>query len=90
MRKCNVVFKSSRISIKLKIRFFEAYVSSVFLYNSEVWYSNKTNDEINAFHRKQLRYSLNIHYPKVITNENLYEMTQVKPWSEIIKSRRLK
>jgi len=30
------------------------------------------------------------YYPKIIKNENLYEITKVEPWSRTIKRRRLK
>ena len=45
--------------------------------------------KIDAFHRRQLRYALGIHYPKKISNENLYKLTKVVPWSQTIQQRRL-
>ena len=33
---------------------------------------------------------MNIKWPKTITNENVYEITKVKPWSTLIKIRRLR
>ena len=72
------------------MRCFIAYISSIFLYNSELWCYNKTlGSEIDAFHRRQLRYALGIYYPKKISSEYLYEITQAQPWSEVIKRRRL-
>ena len=66
MKKLRTVFNSSRISIVLKVRCFIAYIDSVFLYNSELWcMNNKISEEIDSFHRKQLRYAIGIRYPKM-------------------------
>ena len=86
----NHIFKSGKISTKLKLKVFECYVSSAFLYNSETWSLTPTQEEqIDAFHRKLLRYALNIRYPKIISNEKLYDITKAQPWSKVIKRRRL-
>ena len=83
-------FKSDKISNKLKIRIFECYVSSAFLYNSETWSLTKTQEtEIDQYHRRLLRYAINKQYPKRISNQKLYEVTQTRPWSQAIKNRRL-
>ena len=64
-----------KIDRKIKIRAFNCYVSSVFLYNSELWSITSTiAKSIDAFHRRLLRTScLNIHWPRTISNEKLYE-----------------
>ena len=86
----NKYFKSDKISNKLKIRIFECYVSSAFLYNSEIWSLTETQEkQIDAYHRRLLRYAINKQYPEKITNEKLYNITQVQPWSIVIKRRRL-
>ena len=78
--------------MKTKSRAFEAYISSIFLYNSELWTMTKNREEeIDIFQRKLLRiHLLNIRWPKTISNENLYRLTQIKQWSETIKTRRLR
>ncbi len=84
------IFKKNKNSLKIKLRTFNAYIASVFLYNSEIWTLTKTLEEkIDAFHRKLLRYTLNIHWPKTISNEKLYKKTKAEPWSKTIKRRRL-
>ena len=66
------------------------YVSSVFLYNTETWAVNKSLiDKIDSYHRRMLRYAINIKWPKKISNEELYQKTEVTPWSQVIKRRRL-
>ena len=88
--KSNNKFFKANISNKLKIRIFECYVSSAFLYNSELWSLTTTQEkQIDAYHRKLLRYALNKQYPKKISNEHLYQITEVQPWSHVIKRRRM-
>ena len=68
----------------------KSYVDRVFLYNSELWtITNTTSNKIDSFHRRQLRYALNITWPKKISNEELYKITRVIPWSQTILKRRL-
>ena len=84
------IFKSKHINNKLKIRTFQLYISSVFLYNSETWAINQTLiNKIDSFHRRTLRYALNIKWPKKINNNDLYTKTRCEPWSKTIKRRRL-
>ena len=80
-----------KLPLAIKLRAFECYVSSIFLYNSELWtLTEKSKSSINAFHRKLIRTAcLNIRWPTIITNNDLYTTTKVKPWSEIIIKRQL-
>ena len=90
MKSLNKIFKSRNVSTLTKVRIFEAYVSSIFLYNSELWISNKTiKNKIDSFQRRQLRHVLHIKWPRVISNDELYRRTKVKKWSQVIKKRRL-
>ena len=73
------------------MRIFNAFVASIFLYNSELWITNtKLNKKINVFQRSLLRRMLNIKYPKIISNAKLYQITKETEWSDIIKCRRLR
>ena len=45
-------------------------------------------NEIDIFHRILLRSILKIHYPYIISNDDLYSRTKEIPWSLIIKKRR--
>ena len=46
----------SNLDIPMKMRAFNVYVGSIFLYNSELWGLTKTQkDAIDAFHRRLLR-----------------------------------
>ena len=64
------IFKSKRISISLKIRTFSTYCASIFLYNSELWTLTGTLEkEIEAFHRRLLRITIDFKWPKVVSNK---------------------
>ena len=44
-------------------------------------------DEIGAFKRIVLRYTINMHWPENISNFDLYERKKVETWSKTIKRR---
>ena len=51
MRKLSYIFNSTRISIQMKTRTFQTYIAPIFLYNSELWSTNKTTKTlIDSFH----------------------------------------
>ena len=78
MKSFQDIYKSKRISIPLKVRTFNAYPASVFLYNSELWTLTDTLEkQVDSFQRRMLRRVINICWPKVISNERLYEKTEV-------------
>ena len=81
-------FKSKSISQKTKIRIFNGYITSTFLYNSELWtMSTALNNKIDCIQRRFLRKILGIHWPKTINNEKLYDKTKQKPWSDTVRRR---
>ena len=91
MDKIKHIFKDQRLSTDIKMRAFNAYTSSVFLYNSETWTVTKTTEEaLDSYHRRQMRNALNIRWPAKISNTELYKKTQATPWSKNIKQRRLR
>ena len=90
IRKFKKFFRSKRLSATHKIRIYRAYVEPVLLYNSETWtLTKKLRDQLDSFHRRLLRIALNYVYPKVISSEKLYTLTQEISISTKIKRRRL-
>ena len=88
MKQLKSIFKSKNISLALKTPTFQAYAVSVFLYNSELWTLTTTLEKkVDSFQRRQLRYALRIFWPRVISNEELYGVTKVEPWSRVIRRR---
>ena len=57
----------------LKIRVFRATVESVLLYGSEAWtISQSMTKRINGCYTRMLRMALNIRWPQIINNSDLY------------------
>ena len=81
----------SRLDIPMKMRAFNCYVASIFLYNSELWGLTRTQENaIDAFHRRLLRTAvLNVKWPKKMSNNEVYERTGAIPWSAAIQFRQL-
>ena len=70
------IFKCRSVSESTKVRIFEAYVTSIFLYNSELWTLTTTTERlIDSFQRRLLRRILKVNWPEVITHKRLYEKT---------------
>ena len=58
MKSSQDIYKSKRISIPLKVRTFNAYSASVFLYNSELWTLTDTLEkQVDSFQRRMLKES---------------------------------
>ena len=71
-------FRSKKISIKHKIRIFNTYVETIFLYNSELWTLNKTLEKtIDSFHRRLLRIAINNKYQPPQNEEHQFT------WSDL-------
>ncbi len=82
---------STKIILQTRIRIFEAYVTSIFLYNSEVWTLTKALEKtIDVFLRNLLRKILDIRWSYTISYKDLYKCTKQEQWSQKIKSRRLR
>jgi len=83
--------RGSKVSEKRRVRLYNAIVIPTLLYNCETWGPTAAiMNQLNSFHRQQLRSLLGIHYPAVITNEELYHRTQSRPLSDIVTDRRLR
>ena len=91
MKENSHVYNSKYMTLSQKIRHFRVFAECmIFLYNCELWTPTKTiNDSIDSFHRRQLRYALGIKYPRVITNQQLFDVTKCEPWSIVTERRRL-
>ena len=93
MQKIKHITKDKRLSTETKMRSFNAYTSSLFLYNSETWSMSKaTADSIDSFHRRMLRSAIDVRWPNKIhvSDTDLYEKKKQKPWSSVITKRRMR
>jgi exonuclease III len=79
------------ISIKTRIRIFQACITSILTYNlSSLGVSDSGYDKLDAYHRTKLRHILGIHHPYHIENPKLYQITKTEPISNQIHALRWK
>ena len=91
MNKIKPIIEDRHLRLEIKVRAFNAYVTSVFPYNSETWTLTKAGTQtVDIFHRRLLKKTLNIRYPNIISNDELYRKTAEIPWGVRIESRRLR
>ena len=91
LKKLERIWRNNNIKVEVKRLVYKTYVESILLYNSPTWATNKTFEyKIDAFHRRQLRWILNIRYPERIKNEEVYFMTDERQLSITIAERRKK
>ena len=65
MKKLHETYKFKHISIETKVRTFNTFAASIFLYNSELWtVTSKIGNRIDSFQRRMLRQATNIRWPK--------------------------
>ena len=65
MRIMNEIYSSKNLNIELKIRAFNVFTASIFLYNSELWTLTKTLEKlVDSFQRRLLRKVIGIYWPK--------------------------
>ena len=80
---------SKQICVRIKLRLFNSCVISILMYNLNCVATLKSElEKIDAFHRKLLKRLLNIYYPRMISNMNLYNYTNEVPISLLILKRR--
>nr|KAG5706977.1 hypothetical protein BaRGS_019582 [Batillaria attramentaria] len=77
------IWRSTALSQRNKIRIFNSNVKSVLLYGSETG-----SHRLQTFINRCLRNILNIKYPLVITNQDLWERTRQVPIEQEIKKRK--
>ena len=83
------IWRSTALSLHNKIRIFNTNVKSVLLYGSETWRVTKTNThKLQTFANRCLRNILNIRWPEVVSNEQLWDRTKQVPIESEIKKRK--
>ena len=84
------ILLDKKLGLSIRLRVFNAYVKSIFLYNSELWTTNKkVNNTIDVFQRNLYRKMLQIRWPHRISNIELYKRVNTEEWSTTVKRRRL-
>ena len=81
---------SSSASDAIKVGLFRAVVEPILLYSGETWAVTATlAAEIDSSHRALLRAAINVSWPEVISNLNLYERTAMRPASALLRAKRM-
>ena len=81
--------RGSIISEKRRIRLYKALVLPILLYNSSTWALTKSVlEQLDAFHRRQLKSLIQVKWPQKISNVALYQRCSVAPLSRGVKRAR--
>ena len=88
-KKMKNVWSSAMLSTRIKVRIFNSTIKPVLMYGSETWRMNSTPiNKVQSFVNSCLRKLLRIHWPEVITNQELWEKTRQTPVKEDITQRK--
>ena len=72
----NIWIRKDHIKQSLRIQLYKSLIKPILMYNSGTWgLSKKDEDNLDAFHRQQLRRVLNVKYPAHIGNAEVYKQT---------------
>ena len=83
------IWKSQQISPKTKLRFLNSNIKSFLLYGCETWKSTKTIDNrLQTFANKCLRQIMRIWWPRRISNQDLWYLTNQEPITQEIRKRK--
>ena len=81
--------KKDHVKQSIKLQAYKALVKPILLYNASTWGLTATDEKsLDAFHRQQLRYVLNVKYPRIMRNITVYKTADEKPLSLQILSAR--
>ena len=87
----NIWIRNDHIRRETKLRLYKAIVKPVLLYNSSTWGLTKSEEaKLDSFHRMQIRNILNIKYPDIVRNEEIYRLANETPISLQITRNRWK
>ena len=83
------IWRSTALSVRNKIRIFNTNVKSVLLYGSETWRVTKTSTQkLQTFTNRYLINILNIRWPEVVSNEELWNKAKQIPIEMEMKKKR--
>ena len=86
------LFLNKDVTISVKTTLFKSYITPIFLYNSELWtLTNNMQRKEGSFQRRIIRtFVLNVRWPTIVKNEEIFTKTKLELWSIIIGKRCLK
>ena len=82
-------FRDHLVPEDIRLKLYNAMVLPILLYNCGTWgLTAKDVEQLDSFHRKQLRCILRMHYPHKISNAQLYKRTNSEPIRYTLVKRR--
>jgi len=89
--KLEKVWRSTKISLKLKLRLFDSLIISILLYGAESWTTTQQlKNELNSFGTSCYRIILNIKRIDRVTNQHILNVTQRKNLFDIFLQKQLR
>ena len=84
-------FRSHLVNQSTRIKIYNAYIPPILMYNLHAAGLTQAHlNNLDVFHRKQLRIILRIHYPAKISNKALYQLCRTAPISIMLLEHRWK
>ena len=84
------IWINSKLSLRLKLRFYNCSVLSTLLYGCETWYLKSSQEKkLDAFDMRCLRKILGIRWDDFVRNEDIRKQTKQPPVTSTICRRRL-
>ncbi|XP_029654876.1 uncharacterized protein LOC115228437 [Octopus sinensis] len=78
----SIWMRKNQISTKMRLRLYDAFVRPVLMHNAGTWGTSEKNmEQLDSFHRGQLRKLLGYSWPKKISNDKLYRLANCGPIS---------
>lgn len=85
------VFDNKNLTIKTKVRVYEACVLSILLYGAESWTTYRRQElKLNSFHMRCLRNILGLRWQDKVRYAVILDRCHAKPLTSILKHRRLR
>ena len=89
--KLEKIWRSTKISLKLKLHLFDSLILSILTYGAESWTTiQKLKNELNSFATSCYRILLNIRRTDRVTNQHILNVTQRKNLSETLLIKKLR
>ena len=89
--KLEKIWRSAKISLKLKLHLFDSLILSILMYGAESWTTTqKLKNELNSFPTSCYRILLNIRRTDRVTNQHILNVTQRKSLSETLLIKQLR
>jgi len=84
------VWKSSKISLRMKMRLYESVILSTLLYSAESWPSATSLKQLNCAHHRWQRSILSVSWKDKITNQEVRARTKQYSIASTLSERRLR